>query len=565
MRQLDMKVGTRLGAGFVLVLGLGVSMAGFGIYTLSQSRADTRALVQGDVVKLAAALRLDSAARANGRRLPELLAAREKSEIDQLLEHIATNSKAAGEALGNLETLVQDDDGKKRLAAISDAASRYNVASRRLAHFVKNGRIEEGVAVFKKDVSPALDAYTVSIVEIVKLQEAALAQAVVAGEGAFTRARNMLLGLAGLMVMLGAVVSWLVARSITRPLSRAVGLARKVAAGDLTATIEVKGRDETAQLLRALAEMNESLRKIVSEVRGGVDAISEASKEMAAGNADLSHRTDEQASSLQQTAASMEQLAHTVRQNADNAQHANSLAAAASEVAVKGGTVVSAAVQTMSSINESSRKIADIIGVIDSIAFQTNILALNAAVEAARAGEQGRGFAVVASEVRRLAQRSAGAAQEIKQVISESVGKVEDGTRLVDEAGKRMDEIVQSVQRVTDIIGSISAASAAQTSGIEQVNRAVAQMDQTTQQNAALVEQAAAAAEAMQEQAEQLSREVSVFRIDAAHTPSAEAPVRAAGEQSPAPAAAKPVHMKPARESDAAAWSGFTPKTAAAR
>jgi len=317
-----------------------------------------------------------------------------------------------------------------------------------------------------------------------------------------------------LAVSVGMAVA--MSRMIVRPLKNAIAAAGRIASGDLTSEISAVGGDETGELLRALKDMNASLRKIVSEVRSGTDSISTASQQIASGNADLSQRTEEQASSLEETASSMEELTSTVKQNAENAKQANQLAASASEVAVKGGAVVSEVVGTMSSINESSKKIVDIISVIDGIAFQTNILALNAAVEAARAGEQGRGFAVVASEVRNLAQRSAAAAKEIKALIGDSVDKVGAGTKLVDEAGKTMQEIVASVKRVTDIMSEITAASQEQSAGIEQVNQAIAQMDEVTQQNAALVEEAAAAAESMQEQAQQLAQAVSVFRLDEA-------------------------------------------------
>jgi methyl-accepting chemotaxis protein-1 (serine sensor receptor) len=315
-------------------------------------------------------------------------------------------------------------------------------------------------------------------------------------------------------VALAVAIGTLLIRAITRPLNEAVRVAGSVAAGDLTHRIEVASQDETGQLMQAMKDMNESLARIVGQVRAGTEAIGVASREIASGNADLSSRTESQASSLEETASSMEELTGTVKQNAENARQANQLVASTAEIAAKGGTVVSEVVETMSSIKESSRKIADIIGVIDGIAFQTNILALNAAVEAARAGEQGRGFAVVASEVRSLAQRSAGAAKEIKTLIEDSVGKVETGGRLVDEAGKTMDEIVTSVKRVTDIMSEIAAASHEQSAGIEQVNQAVGQMDEMTQQNAALVEEAAAAAESLREQAGKLAEAVSVFRID---------------------------------------------------
>jgi methyl-accepting chemotaxis protein len=319
------------------------------------------------------------------------------------------------------------------------------------------------------------------------------------------------------MVLLGlvagiAVGTWLV-RSISTPLNYAVEIAQGIADGDLTQVIEVDSDNETGQLLAALKEMNASLVNTVSEVRISTDTIATASSEIAAGNLDLSSRTEEQAASLEETASSMEELTSTVKQNADNARQANQMVVSASDYAVKGGRVVAQVVDTMGSIKESSRKIVDIIGVIDGIAFQTNILALNAAVEAARAGEQGRGFAVVASEVRSLAQRSAAAAKEIKGLIGDSVEKVDAGGRLVDETGETMNQIVTAVKQVADIMSEIAAASAEQSSGIEQVNIAITQMDEVTQQNAALVEEAAAASSSMQDQAANLARTVAVFKI----------------------------------------------------
>jgi methyl-accepting chemotaxis protein len=322
-----------------------------------------------------------------------------------------------------------------------------------------------------------------------------------------------------LTITLAGVLAWILSRSIVGPLTHAVRIARSVAAGDLSGHIESHSRDETGQMLQALGDMNQSLLNIVGEVRRGTDTIATASSEIARGNQDLSSRTEQQASSLEETASSMEQLTGTVKQNADNARQANTLARSASEVATKGGAIVSQVVDTMGSINSSSRKIVDIISVIDGIAFQTNILALNAAVEAARAGEQGRGFAVVASEVRNLAQRSAAAAKELKELITASVADVDDGSRLVADAGRTMGDIVDSIQRVTDIMGEITSASAEQISGIEQISHAISQMDTVTQQNAALVEQAAAAAEALKDQAASQARVVSVFKLDANAAP----------------------------------------------
>src|SRR3569623_19422 len=337
---------------------------------------------------------------------------------------------------------------------------------------------------------------------------------VTAAQARFVTVRNISFVVIAAGVLLACLVGYWLVRAISGPLTEAVRIVKSVAAGDLKLKIVVRSKDETGQLMQAVREMNASLVNIVGQVRTGTETISVASREIASGNQDLSSRTESQASSLEETVSSMEELTSTVKQNAENARQANQLVVSTADVAVKGGEVVGQVVQTMASIKDSSKKIVDIIGVIDGIAFQTNILALKAAVEAARAGEQGRGFAVVASEVRSLAQRSASAAKEIKALIEDSVGKVDNGGRLVDEAGKTMEEIVNSVKRVTDIMSEIAAASQEQSSGIEQVNQAIAQMDQVTQQNAALVEEAAAAAESMQDQATQLSAAVSAFKLE---------------------------------------------------
>jgi len=325
--------------------------------------------------------------------------------------------------------------------------------------------------------------------------------------------RRILVGGGLVGAVLAVFMAYQLGRNISIPLDRAVTLARRVAQGDLTSEVKVRTNDEAGALMAALKDMNASLVDIVSKVRAGTGSIASAAGEISAGNQDLSQRTEQQAGALEETASSMEALTSTVNQNADNARQANQLAASAADTAARGGEVVAEVVDTMGSINEASRKIADIITVIDGIAFQTNILALNAAVEAARAGEQGRGFAVVAGEVRNLAQRSAAAAKEIKGLIGDSVSRVEAGSRLVDQAGRTMDEVVASVKRVSDIIGEIAAASEEQREGILQVNGAIAQMDEVTQQNAALVEQAAAAAAAMREQAGGLAQLVDTFQL----------------------------------------------------
>jgi methyl-accepting chemotaxis protein len=372
-------------------------------------------------------------------------------------------------------------------------------------------------------------------------------------------------GGAVILLLLGSVM-WLTYRSVQTPIEAAKRLAARIAAHDLSDDPPVDGRDELSALLRSLVEMQGSLRQLVGQVRSSTDSINTASAEIATGNQDLSARTEQTASNLQQAASSMEQLTGTVKQSADSARQANQLASSAAEVAQRGGSVVSQVVSTMDEINASSKKIADIIGVIDGIAFQTNILALNAAVEAARAGEQGRGFAVVAGEVRNLAQRSAEAAKEIKGLIGTSVDKVESGSRLVADAGQTMNEIVASVQRVTDIIGEITAAASEQSDGIGQVNVAVTQLDQMTQQNAALVEQSAAAAESLKDQAIKLAQLVGTFRIDAATAAPTVAPAKTSVRPAPAPtAAARPAPAaKPAAVRTAAPAAPARPAAARA-
>ncbi len=326
---------------------------------------------------------------------------------------------------------------------------------------------------------------------------------------------SLAMAISGMAVaaLIGVVFAWVITRSVVTPIKQAVDLANTVAEGDLTSRIEAPGKDETAQLLQALSRMQDNLVQVVANVRQNAESVATASSQIAQGNADLSQRTEEQASALQETAATMEQLGSTVRNNADNAKQANQLAQSAATIAAQGGEVVGRVVSTMDGISDSSRKIGDIIGVIDGIAFQTNILALNAAVEAARAGEQGRGFAVVAGEVRVLAQRSAEAAREIKALIGRSVDQVEQGSNLVDEAGKTMEGIVNSIQRVSDIVAEITSATVEQSSGVQQVGDAVGQMDQVTQQNAALVEESAAAAESLKNQGQQLVEAVSIFKL----------------------------------------------------
>ncbi|MBX3608794.1 MAG: HAMP domain-containing protein [Hydrogenophaga sp.] len=378
---------------------------------------------------------------------------------------------------------------------------------------VRAGKRDEATAFLGDRLRPAQLTYMEALNEFKAFQISLINTAAVHGSETYESAKLLMGALMVAMLALGGLTAWFITRSITRPIGEAVQLADKVANGDLTARIDASARDETGQLLRSLKAMNDNLVRIVQGVRTGSDSIATGSSQIAIGNADLSQRTEEQASALEQTAASMEQLGSTVQQNADNARTANQLAQSASEVAGRGGDVVGQVVTTMQDIQHSSQKIADIIGVIDGIAFQTNILALNAAVEAARAGEQGRGFAVVAGEVRNLAQRSAEAAKEIKSLIGTSVDRVQAGSDLVAQAGSTMNDIVSSIRRVTDIMGEISSASAEQSASVSQVGDAVTQMDQVTQQNAALVEESAAAADSLKKQAEALVQSVAVFRL----------------------------------------------------
>ncbi|WPH13094.1 methyl-accepting chemotaxis protein [Variovorax paradoxus] len=539
----NLKIGTRLGIGFALVLALMACIAGIGVFRLQGVGDAVQEMVQRSLVKerLAANWLLNTSS--NSVRTFALVKSNDAEVQAYLQKQMSKTSAGISETQAKLEAMLDSPEEQAISADIKEKRSQYVGLRNTILKLKAEGKQDEAAGLTNDKLVPMLEVYDASIRGMLTHQAERIDKAAEAVHGLNRAGRANVIVLAVVALLLGGVLAWLLTRSITRPLNEAVRVAQTVADGDLTSRIESSSRDETGQLMQALKNMNASLATVVSGVRQGTDAIATASGQIAAGNQDLSSRTEEQASSLEQTAASMEELTSTVKQNADNARQANQLALSASEVAVKGGNVVGQVVDTMASINASSKKIVDIIGVIDGIAFQTNILALNAAVEAARAGEQGRGFAVVASEVRNLAQRSGAAAKEIKGLIDDSVGKVDQGSALVGEAGKTMAEIVGSVKRVTDIIGEITAASQEQSTGIEQVNQAIAQMDQVTQQNAALVEEAAAAAQSMQEQAASLVGAVSVFRLE--------------GTQAPGPelafAAPKALRPAPARKSEASA------------
>ena len=512
----DVRVGTRLSLGFGLVLSLIVALVLVGTTRLGGIGEAAAIMIDKDWAKAEAANAINASTRANARRTLELLIAPDKDYRSKVYEHIERNKKAVSEALATLDELIYLPEGKALLAAIKEQRAQYVSNFSKVAQLVEQEQIDEARNFMLGQTLPSLDALQQNVQSLTQLQRKIVTGSGMEVKQSVALSRNLMIGMGMAAVLIGVAFSVWLTRSITRPLNKAVSVAKSVAAGNLANRIEVNSRDETGQMLQALKDMNESLANIVAQVRAGTDTIATASGQIASGNLDLSSRTEQQASSLEETASSMEELTSTVKQNADNARQANTLAQSASDVAGKGGAVVSQVVETMGSINESARKIVDIIGVIDGIAFQTNILALNAAVEAARAGEQGRGFAVVASEVRSLAQRSAAAAKEIKALIGDSVEKVDAGARLVDQAGATMTEIVESVRRVTDIMGEITAASQEQTSGIEQINVAISQMDQVTQQNASLVEEAAAASEALQDQAGKLSGLVGVFQLESA-------------------------------------------------
>ena len=500
-----------------------------GIVSLKFANDDIQSLYQE---RLVATSQIDGVARLMNRN--QILLARamtaESSKVAGLMAELDANRK---EADGLWKTYA----ASKKTPAEQKLADQF-AAARKV--FLDGGLVPAVQAVRGDDTGNAIallhGAVTtlalptqVAIDGLIKLQFDIAKQDFERSQMVYVWVRNTCSAAVVLGLLLAVFIGVKLVRAITGPLNEAVRIASAVAAGDLTQHIAVGANDETGKLMQALKRMNDSLKDIVSRVRVGTDTIVTASGQIASGNMDLSSRTEQQASSLEETASSMEELNATVRQNEQNARAANQLALAASTVAVRGGQVVSEVVQTMGAINTASHRIADIIGVIDGIAFQTNILALNAAVEAARAGEHGRGFAVVATEVRSLAQKSAAAAREIKTLITDSVSQVEGGTRLAQQAGATMDEVVASVRQVTDMMGEISSASAEQSAGIGQVNQAIVQMDQTTQQNAALVEEAAAAAGALQEQAQQLQAAVQVFRVEAAVAPAVLAAPRSAG------------------------------------
>ncbi|HET7834661.1 MAG TPA: methyl-accepting chemotaxis protein [Variovorax sp.] len=564
----DWKIGTRLGGGFAVILALVAAIAGIGVLRLQAVGDATHEMAKRSLAKerLAAGWLLGTST--NSVRTYALLNTDDPQVQDYLQKGMSKISVTITETQKQLEEMLDSPEEIALVADIKKKRADYIELRSMLLKLRAGGQHDEAMRIARDKLVPTLDSYDASIRAILAHEQAQIDKSAEAIDSLYRSGRVNLVVLAAIALALGSVLAWLLTRSIVQPIDEALLIADTVASGDLSQEFETDRGGDFGRLLRGMGEMEDTLTDLVGRIKTATDSIVTASGQIAVGNQDLSSRTEQQASSLEETAASMEELTSTVKQNADNARQANQLAASASEVAVKGGEVVSQVVDTMASINASSKKIVDIIGVIDGIAFQTNILALNAAVEAARAGEQGRGFAVVASEVRSLAQRSAAAAKEIKGLIDDSVGKVGAGSALVAEAGHTMEEIVGSVKRVTDIMGEITAASQEQTSGIEQINQAITQMDQVTQQNAALVEEAAAAAASLQEQAGNLSQIVGTFKLDdgpAAVAPPARTPVAAAAPSrapsrpspAPAPARSKPAPAPATASAAAGDWTEF--------
>jgi len=511
-----LKLSTRLTLGFGILALLIAFTAGMALARLPTIESEFHKVTDERIPRVAVLNQVKGHLNQIGLSMRNMVIMSDATEQKKEVEQILAARKTVGDALDKLKAEIATEKGQVLLAKVLDARASYVPAQNKFIELVNAGKADEAKVHLLRVARPLQLAYFASVDDLIKFQDELTQESGAQANAAMAAIKATMWISAGIALLAALVLASWIVRSVMRQLGAdpadAAALAQSVAAGDLSVRIDLRPGDTTSLMAR-LKEMQANLSRVVSSVRGNSESVATASAQIAQGNLDLSQRTEEQASALEETAASMEQLSSTVKQNADNARQANQLAQGASAVAIKGGDVVGQVVETMKGINDSSKKIADIISVIDSIAFQTNILALNAAVEAARAGEQGRGFAVVASEVRSLAGRSAEAAKEIKSLIGASVERVEQGTALVDQAGATMAEVVGSIKRVTDIMGEISAASTEQSAGVAQVGEAVSQMDQVTQQNAALVEESAAAAESLKSQAQQLVQAVAVFKL----------------------------------------------------
>ncbi len=525
-----LKIGSRLAFGFCLILLLATAILLIGLWRMAEMEASSEYVIEKKVTAMTTAMHMREAGSEMALALRKVVTPTDAAEGKAEDEHLGRILQAYAGFEKQITELTSSGRGKELLAAASGESKKLFPIVEQIRQQVLSNNYFDAAQLLKSDFLPAHEKWMSSVGALASFQQDDMKEAHADAKDSYRKAQIGMLLMGVLTLGLGFFFTFVITRSIVNPLKRAGSIAETISSGDLTQDFHDDGRDEAAHLVNALDAMQTNLAATLNEVKESAAVIAVASHEIARGNVDLSNRTESQASSLEETASSMEQLTSTVQQNAENARQANQLVLSASDYATKGGRVVGDVVATMGSIKESSSKIVDIIGVIDGIAFQTNILALNAAVEAARAGEQGRGFAVVASEVRALAQRSAAAAKEIKQLISDSVDKVDTGGKLVDEAGATMSEIVSSVKHVADIMGEITAASQEQSAGIAEVNNAISQIDEITQQNAALVEQAAAAAESLQEQSDVLARAVAVFRLrtaqaGAAHAAAASIPV----------------------------------------
>lgn len=511
----NIKIGNRLFMGFGLLIALTLILSFVSYYFMKNIGAELDEITEDRMVKVDMLRDIQDVLNTNVRTLRDiiLLPADKHKEKLELKAAIAKTTNSASEVYKKLDGVIVTEKARDLFNQLIEIRKQYSRDINKALDYAMEEQDEQAIELVFGDIAKIQGIYFNKLNELTKLQVSYVDYAKQITKKFIADALLWMLGLSLFSTVLGGFTAWLLTRSVTVPLSIALSSAKRISVGDLSGSIDVNSRDETGLLLEAMKEMQAALTRMVIGVRNNAESVATASMQIAQGNADLSSRTEEQASALEETSSTMTQLGMTVKNNADNARQANVLAKNASTVALQGGNVVNDVVDTMKSINESSRSIADIINVIDSIAFQTNILALNAAVEAARAGEQGRGFAVVAGEVRNLAQRSAEAAKEIKNLITASVERVELGSVLVNKAGETMQQVVMSIRQLSDTVSEISSASAEQSTGVEQVGIAVSQMDQTTQQNAALVEESAAAAQSLKEQADQLVREVSVFKI----------------------------------------------------